>query len=177
MSSRVLVRVLLSVLAGAVCGVGVACGVLVLDEPEQAEVAVTRPVARPSGSEHQSRAREALRAWDAARARAWTSGDPEALARLYTPGSVAGERDAAMLRAWTDRGARVTGLTTQVLRLRVELERDRRLVLVVTDRVAQVSAAGLDLPRDRPSTRRIVLVRAGRGTDWQVASVSAGRSR
>lgn len=184
MSSRVLTRVLLSVLAGALCGVAVTCGVLVVGQGDPVRLA--RPAAEASPAPASSdvrdvragragRAREVLRRWDAARARAWTTGDTEALAGLYTPGSVAGLRDVAMLRAWTERGARLTGLTTQVLRLQVLVERPRRLVLVVTDRVAQVQAGPAALPQDRPSTRRLVLTRPPRGTtdgSWCVESVS-----
>ncbi|MFB9313896.1 nuclear transport factor 2 family protein [Nocardioides plantarum] len=183
MSTRTLTRVLLSVLAGGLCGVVVTCGVLVLGVADDGDGGVGDPTTVPRLAPEQSatpsahprhRAREVLRRWDADRERAWRRADPAALARLYTPGSVAGARDIAMLRAWTHRGARVTELTTQVLRLQVLSDRGRRLVLVVTDRVAQVGVAGVasvgGLPRDRPSTRRIVLVRtAGR---WRVASVS-----
>ncbi|WP_148615114.1 hypothetical protein [Nocardioides rubriscoriae] len=175
MSSRVVSRVLLSVLAGALCGVVVTCGVLVVRSPDAAPPAPSaRPAdgrATPVATPPAARARQVLRHWDAERARAWTSGDVRALAGLYTPGSVAGRRDAAMLRAWAGRGLRVTGLTTQVLRLQVLLDRPRRLVLVVTDRVAHVSAGDLVLPHDRPSTRRIVLARSPVGR-WRVASVS-----
>ena len=191
-STRTLTRVLLSVLAGGLCGVVVTCGVLVLgggDRTTAARPAPPRPAASAQGAgeaarlgesaEQRSRhrAREVLRRWDAARARAWTSSDPAVLARLYTRRSVAGRRDVAMLRTWTGRGARVTELTTQVLRLQVLVDRARRLELVVTDRVARVEVSGAGgtrtLPRDRASTRRIVLVRtAGR---WQVASVSPAR--
>lgn len=173
MSSRVLVRVLLSVLAGALCGVVVTCAVVLTAPRERAELDQARAV--PPGAGRSGAAREVLRDWDSARTAAWAAGDDDGLARLYTPGSVAGGRDVAMLRAWTARGVRVTELDTQVLRLQVLVERERRLVLVVTDRVALVRAAGVALPDDRPSTRRIVLVRApaGRaGPGWRVASVS-----
>jgi hypothetical protein len=177
MSSQVIPRVLLSVLAGALCGVVVTSGVLVAQGPDR--VAVLRPP-RPTTDPApvaRGQARAVLRAWDAARAAAWTSGDRRALAGLYTPGSVAGRRDVAMLRAWTDRGARVSEMTTQVLRLQVLDQGASRLVLVVTDRVARVRSAGLVLPSDRPSTRRIVLVGSGDGADppWRVASVSPAR--
>ena len=79
-----------------------------------------------------------------------------------------------MLRTWTGRGARVTELTTQVLRLQVLVDQPSRLVVVVTDRVAVVQAASIHLPQDRPSTRRLVLVRPG--DRWLVASVSPGRT-
>ncbi|MCW2815010.1 MAG: hypothetical protein JWN84_2465 [Nocardioides sp.] len=174
MPSPVLTRVLLSVLAGALCGLVGTCAVLVARGPDR--VAVARVDAAPVvvGSP----AREVLRRWDAARAQAWTSADTAGLAALYTPGSVAGRRDVAMLRAWSERGARVTALSTQLLRLQVLLEQPTRLELVVTDRVALVRAAGTTLPHDRPSTRRIVLARgptSGPGSGWRVESVSRAR--
>lgn len=173
MSPPVLTRVLLSVLAGALCGVAVTCGLLAVRSPDPATVTRVAVAGRaePTTTVGPVRAREVLRRWDAARAQAWTTGDTRALAALYTPGSVARVRDVAMLRAWADRGARVTDLTTQVLGLRVVVDRPRYLVVVVTDRVAQVRAGELVLPRDRPSTRRIVLER-GAGGRWCVASVS-----
>ena len=183
MTSPVLVRVLLSVLAGVLCGVVVT--VPVLDGPAGSagpgDVLLARPTQRWPGVAVADRggARDVLRAWDADRASAWSTGDARALTRLYTAGSVAGRRDVAMLRAWTARGVRVTALTTQVLRLQVLVERRHRLVLVVTDRVAQVSAGPVVLPSDRPSTRRIVLVCGGSsdgaGRRWRVASVSPER--
>jgi len=119
------------------------------------------------------RALAVLHRWDRARARAWARGDPVALARLYVPGSRAGRRDVAMLRTWSRRGLRVAGLRMQVLAAAL-VARDRgRLVLVVTDRLAGGAArAGpvrRALPRDRPSTRRLVFRRvAGR---WLLSSV------
>ncbi|MDX6371551.1 MAG: hypothetical protein QOD98_539, partial [Nocardioidaceae bacterium] len=47
---------------------------------------------------------ELLRAWDAQRAEAWALGKPRLLRALYTPRSVAGRHDRAMLRAWAARG-------------------------------------------------------------------------
>lgn len=177
MSSRVLTRVLLSVIAGALCGVVAACAVVLLDGrggtpggPEEVVDPVPPATTGRSDPGAARRAREVLRAWDAARAEAWTATDPRGLAALYAPGSVAGRRDVAMLRAWRERGARVTRLTTQVLRLQVLAERPRRLVLVVTDRVALVRVGEVRLPEDRASTRRVVLV--GGAGRWRVASVS-----
>lgn len=185
MSPRTLTRVLLGVLAGALCGLVATSAVLVLRDrsgsdgggrpaaPAVSAVPEASPAVGRSGRPVPVRAREVLRRWDAARAEAWTAADPRALARLYAPGSVAGARDVAMLRAWTARGARVTELTTQLLRIEVVAERGHRLEVLVTDRVARarVSGAGsATLPVDRASTRRIVLVR--QGARWLVASVS-----
>lgn len=180
MPSLVLPRVLMSVLAGALCGLVITCGVLVAQEPTRVGLARTDArveavgVARDDAAGEVSAARAVLRRWDAARAGAWASGDTAALAALYTPGSVAGARDVAMLAAWVERDVVVSALTTQVLRLQVLLERPRRLVLVVTDRVASVQAVGARLPQDRPTTRRLELLRSDAGA-WQVASVSPER--
>lgn len=100
-----------------------------------------------------------LRDWDRARAEAWAEGDVRALRRLYTPGSTAGQRDAAMLRRWTARGLRVRGMSMQVLAVELRRRTDRTLVLVVTDRLSGAEAVGasgsVELPRDGASTRRL----------------------
>lgn len=177
MSSRVLTRVLLTALVGALCGVVVACVLVVAGDGGGRDLdGVERSAATVPAASAATRAggpREVLRRWDAARARAWTAADDDALARLYTPASVAGRRDVAMLRSWTARGLRVTKLTTQVLRLQVLVERDRRIVLVVTDRVAVAEAGDVRLPDDRESTRRVELRRVGAA--WRVAAVSPAR--
>ena len=77
----------------------------------------------------------ALADWDRRRADAWSQGDVDALRGLYVTGSRTGREDAAMLSAYVDRGLRVRGLTTQVLRAEV-LRRDAgAVVLSVTDRM------------------------------------------
>jgi hypothetical protein len=122
-----------------------------------------------------ARARAVLRTWDRRRADAWARADPEALRRLYLPASVAGRRDAAMLAAYRDRGLRVTGMTRQVVRLRVSTVTPRHLEVVVTDRLVDARVVGARvrsaLPVGHLATRRIRLTRvAGR---WQVAEVTA----
>ena len=107
-----------------------------------------------------------LRAWDGRRARAWARGDLRALRGLYVRGSTVGRRDVAMLTAWTGRGLRVRGMRMQLLA-------ERRVEVVVTDRLAHAVAVGrgtrLPLPRDAASTRTVVLRRlAG---EWRVAVV------
>lgn len=100
-----------------------------------------------------------LRDWDRARAEAWAAGDVRALRRLYTPGSTAGQRDAAMLRRWTARGLQVRGMSMQVIAVELRRRTDRTLVLVVTDRLSGAEAVGpsgsVELPRDGASTRRL----------------------
>ena len=114
-----------------------------------------------------------LAAWDARRARAWAQADVVTLRRLYAAGSSAGESDVSLLRRYARRGLRVTGLQTQVLDLDVLAAGPRRLDVVVTDRVVGGEAVGdghaVALPRDRPSTRRVVLVRAA--GSWVVTHV------
>lgn len=117
---------------------------------------------------------DVLRSWDRERAAAWRAGDLRALSGLYVPGSAAGRADRAMLRAYLDRGLRVTGLRMQVASVEVERARESRLVLRVTDRLSTATAVGdgarRALPRDGWSRRRVVLL-AGR-SGWRVASVT-----
>jgi len=114
-----------------------------------------------------------LAEWDARRAAAWAEGDIAALRDLYADGSQAGAGDVRLLRRYVDRGLRVTGLSTQVLSLRVLSRDDRLLRLVVTDRLVGGRASGggetTRLPADRASTRRIDLVRVGE--EWLVDEV------
>ena len=116
-----------------------------------------------------------LHAWDDQRADAWAAADVSALSALYTPGSAAGRRDVAMLRAWTARGLRVHGLRTQLLDVQVRRRTPERLVLAVTDRLAGGVAepVGLPLPRDRPS-RHVVVLRVVDG-EWRVSAVRPAR--
>jgi hypothetical protein len=90
---------------------------------------------------------ELLRAWDARRAEAWARGDPRLLSALYTPGSVAGRRDRAMLRAWLARGLVVRGLQTQLLEVREVRRAASTWTLLVTDRLVGGFAVGTRVPR------------------------------
>lgn len=114
-----------------------------------------------------------LREWDRARAEAWQRGDAAALRRLYVPGSDAGRADRALLAAYAGRGLRVTGFRMQRGAVDVVAAQERRLVLVVTDRLARASIVGpggrVSLPRDRWSRHRVVLQLAG--GEWRVAEV------
>jgi hypothetical protein len=114
-----------------------------------------------------------LRVWDRRRSAAWSRGDLDALGALYLSGSAAGRRDQAMLAAYRRRGLRVTGMTRQVLRVRVASATPRRLALVVTDRLvdARVVGGGVrsDVPDGPPATRRVLLARVGGG--WRVDEV------
>ena len=117
-----------------------------------------------------------LREWDARRSRAYAEGDGQALSRLYVAGSRTGAADRALLRSYRDRGLRVSEMYTQVLALTVREQTDQRLVVVVTDVLADAIAgdrahARWALPHDRPTTRRVVLVR-DHGS-WLVAEAYA----
>ena len=87
-----------------------------------------------------------LATWDVQRSAAWADGDVRRLESLYTEGSVAGERDAAMLRRWVDRGRVVTGLRMQVLSLREVSRTADRWVLAVADRVVGASRTATRCP-------------------------------
>lgn len=119
-----------------------------------------------------------LHGWDQRRAAAWAAGDVPGLRGLYTRDSTAGAADVAMLRAWRERGLRVEGMRMQVLSVSVRADTGRRLVLVVSDRLAAAVAVGdgvrRPLPRDSVSTRRLVLV-CGSG-EWRMAQVRPARS-
>lgn len=109
--------------------------------------------------------------WDRLRAQAYSSGDVAALRALYAPGSATGRRDVALLRAYADRGLVVRGMRMQVLACEVRFAGQRRIRVVVTDRLQGARVAGIRLPVDRASRRVVTLVRrAGR---WVVAEVSA----
>src|SRR3954447_18422528 len=94
-----------------------------------------------------------LHAWDEQRAAAYASGSAKRLRDLYVAGSSVGAAYLRVLRAYRERGLRVTRMRTQVLSLAVL---DRRLGwrwLAVTDRLvgAEAVRAGrrVTLPRDR----------------------------
>lgn len=149
--------------------------------PPEGPVVVLGPAAGRVGAARAVGALAVLRDWDRARSRAWARGDPAALRRLYVAGSSAGARDVAMLRAWLRRGLRVERLEMQVLAVELRRRTDRRIVLVVTDRLADGAAirAGPGeppaLPRDGPTTRRLVLVHAG--ARWLLASAQPAEPR
>jgi hypothetical protein len=78
-----------------------------------------------------------------------------------------------MLRAYADRGLRVTGLRMQVLAVEVREHGPRTWTLLVTDRFAGARAVGrgvrVGLPRGRASTRAVALRRVA--GQWRVAEV------
>jgi hypothetical protein len=122
-----------------------------------------------------SRARAVLRAWDDRRSEAWARGDTDALAHLYLPDSATGRRDVAMLTAYRRAGLRVTGMTRQVLRLRVVAAAPGRLALEVTDRLVDARLVGRGVRTavavGQPTSRRLRLARVdGR---WMMSEVWA----
>lgn len=152
----------------------VVLSVLLLLAPSPARAApVPDRSAGGGGVPAETTALAVLHAWDDRRAAAWARGDVDLLRRLYVSGSRTGRADVAMLRAYADRGLRVTGLRTQVLAVAVRALAPARLVLRVTDRLAggvvRGAARPLALPVDRPTSQVVVLRRVG--GRWLVASV------
>ena len=168
-------RRLLPALTAVACALVVATLVVVVARPDEApRPRLAGPASSPSAPQpDRSGPAGVLAAWDERRSAAWATGDAGALERLYVDGSGAGAADVRLLRDYGRRGLRVEGMTTQVLGLRVAARSPGRLELVVTDRVVGAEAVGsgapVSLPVDRPSTRRVVLVREGAG--WVVAEV------
>ena len=155
--------------AGAATAGLILIGVLVAPDPVRSQDAQAAPRPRTEVG-----AAAVLAAWDAQRAAAWASGDVRRLRKLYVADSAAGKRDAARLREWTNRGAVVTGMRTQLLEVRTTDESARRLDLVVTDRLvgaeARIRGDRIRLPAQTPQTYQVRLVR--RGGRWLVARVS-----
>ena len=118
------------------------------------------------------RAARVLRGWDRARAAAYAAGSVRSLRVLYVDG--AGRADVRLLRSYVRRGYRVEDLRMQLLTVRVLQHRPGLWRLRVTDRLAGAAAVGygerVALPRDRASTRTVVLRRDRRG-DWRVVLV------
>lgn len=115
---------------------------------------------------------DVLRAWDEARARAWATGDVEALRALYEPRAAVGRRDAAMLESYVERGLVVEGLVTQLLEVEEVSRDDDVWVLEVADRVHGGTVVGQGvrraLPRDSTDRRRLTLRRHDAG--WRMSS-------
>jgi hypothetical protein len=132
----------------------------------------TTKAGEPAGALTQQAVR-VLRGWDRARAAAYAAGSVRSLRALYDDG--AGEADVHLLRSYLRRGYRVEHLRMQLLAVHVLRHRPGLWDLRVTDRLAAAVAVGygerLDLPRDRASTRTVVL-RRDRSGEWRVARVS-----
>jgi len=157
---------LVPLLVAAVTTAGPALAVPPLVEP--AEISAAEAPASPPPV-------EVLRAWDARRADAWARGDLATLASLYTPGSVAGRHDVAMLRSWSARGLVVQRLGTQLLTVEEVAHTRSTWRLRVTDRLVGGVAEGRGVRRPLPvdgATTRVVELRRLHGR-WLVASVSS----
>lgn len=145
--------------------------------PDRPSLAPRPPAGPPVSVVEAVEAVHVLHDWDRARARAWAAGDTAALGRLYAPRSDAGRHDVAMLRRWVVRGLRVRRMTMQVLAVALRYRSDRRLVLVVTDRLSSAEAVAIDgdtprlLPRDGATTRRLEFRRTAHR--WLLSSVYA----
>jgi hypothetical protein len=119
---------------------------------------------------------------DAHRRRAYATGRPRLLHRVYVPGSGVLARDRRMLTAWTARTAGVSGVRLRVLHVR-RLPAGRRwpaargtsVRLRVVDQLAPATvhlyrgAGRIPLPRDLP-TSRVIVLRHG-PTGWRIAAV------
>jgi hypothetical protein len=153
-------------------------GVALLSDDTAAVGSASGPVpARSKATSARARALAVLHDWDRRRAAAWATGNEVALTRLYTARSTAGSADAALLRRYLQRGVTVTGLRMQVLRAAVFVDRPRRVVVRVTERLtpraARVGTRSVLLPRDSAETHVVELRRiAG---SWRVAAVTSAR--
>jgi hypothetical protein len=151
-----------------------------LDSPGDRAVAAGPATAAPAQLPAELRI---LSAWDRRRSAAYASSDVAALRALYAPGSGAGRRDAAVLRAYADRGLVVRDLRMQVLACDISFSGPRRIRLVVTDRVqgavvvrgAARDPTAIRLPADQPSRRVVAFVR--RDGRWLVAEVRTAARR
>jgi hypothetical protein len=164
---------LVLVLLLALLGAGLVLGVVRAgDRP-----AVTRaaaPVPALDDTAVDVPAADVLRAWDEQRAAAYAAGSVRQLRQLYVARSAAARSDVHVLTGYRRRGLVVEGMRTQVLALRVLDQRPTRLRLEVTDRLDGAVALGagrrVTLPRDRPDTRAVTLLRGADGA-WRVAAV------
>lgn len=129
-----------------------------------------RPAVRSTSAGVEDGVVRLLRSWDRRRARAYARGDPGALKDLYAAGSRTGAADVAVLRGYVGRDLRVTGMRTQLLGADVVGRGPRRLAVLVTDVLTTAVATSANhrwaLPRDRPTTRRVVLVLVA--GEWRV---------
>ena len=109
---------------------------------------------------------------DDIRAEAFAASDPALLDRVYAPRSRARAADAATIRDYERRGARVTGADLILVSCRVEEATAGRVELEVIDRLGPARVVWADgtsraLPRDLPTRRAVTLVRTPDG--WRIA--------
>jgi hypothetical protein len=110
---------------------------------------------------------------DRRRELAYASEDPTLLRTLYVSGSPVLRHDLAMLRAYAERGVRLTGVRLRSLDARLVGRSGPYVRLRVVDRLERPMAHGaggaVRLPRDRPTSRVIVLRDLAGG--WRIAAV------
>ena len=110
---------------------------------------------------------------DAHRARAYATGRPRLLLRVYLPRSRVLARDRHMILAWTRRGAAVEGVRLRVLDVSRLPSPGRSVRLRVVDRLSPATARlasgeWIALPHDQPTEHVIVLRRTSDG--WRIAA-------
>ena len=168
MPVRIPVAVLVLAL-GLTCGV---IGVAVSSGKHPVDASAAATAERLTGPAL-SRALVVLRAWDERRAQAWAAGDVAALSRLYVTGSAAGAADVRLLQRYLRRDVTVPGIRMQVLRASVVVDRPRRVVVRVTERLAsreaRVGSRVVRLPHDSADVHVVDLRRVG--SSWRVAAV------
>ncbi|MFC6149243.1 MULTISPECIES: hypothetical protein [Mumia] len=111
---------------------------------------------------------------DDSRSAAFVRADPSLLDDVYAAGGRLRDDDAAMIRQYAARGLEIEDVRFDVLRFGVLQASERRAVLRVVDRmrpvrVRRAGGAWRALPSDRPTERRIVLVRTPLG--WRISAV------
>jgi hypothetical protein len=116
---------------------------------------------------------------DAVRARAFVAGDEDRLRDVYLDERAA-RADIDVLRSYRDRGLRLEGMLLVRESCRLTARSRQRVTLEVVDRLGPTSVRTeggrhLDLPRDRPTRRTVVLERVG--DVWRVAAVESGEGR
>ncbi len=158
-----------AVLLGVLAGLGALALVSVGASDHHPDQGRLRPAATPARSE----VLDVLHDWDRSRARAWASGDPAALRRLYVDGSRAGRADERLLRRYVARGLVVRRMAMQVLAVRVLASDARRIRVLVTDRLAGGVAVShgheVRLPGDTALTRTLLLRRLD--GQWRMVAV------
>src|SRR5262245_43486072 len=115
---------------------------------------------------------------DRRREHAYAAADPALLRAVYVSGSPVLRHDLATLRAYSERGVRLTGVQLRTLDV-TSLDRSGRYVrLSVVDQLDRPTAHGdggaVRLPRDRATARVIVLRDAADG--WRIAAVRRAQS-
>ena len=111
---------------------------------------------------------------DAVRTEAFVTGEVDRLRDVYV--EQATRADAVVLRSYRERGLRLDGMVLVRDSCRVTERSRQRVTLDVVDHLGptrvETADGRLDLPRDRPTKRSVVLERVG--DVWRVAAVRSG---